>query len=92
MKRLPSFRVVSSGETYEDPVFLVDLDDDIEAPSVTNGAEQVVERIIDDYGPHRRIFYRDSMGHWDELAHDGRRFTGFKAGTDGFTPPAARHP
>lgn len=47
--------------------------------SVTNDAEAVVEHLVKLY-PGRRIFYYDSYGMLDELAHDGEKFTGFKPG------------
>lgn len=67
-----------------DAVFLVDNDD---GRSVTNDAEAVVSSVLQKLG-NRRIFYRDTMGVWDELVHDGKRFTDFRAGTGSFTPPA----
>ncbi len=45
--------------------------------SVTNDAEWVVENILNQYNPPKRIVYRDSEGQWDELVHDGRRFVAF---------------
>lgn len=45
--------------------------------SVTNAAEEVVAFLLPLY-PGRRIIYRDTEGRWDELAHDGKKFTGFK--------------
>jgi hypothetical protein len=44
--------------------------------SVTNDAEGVCRRVWHDY-PGRRIIYRASDGEWDELEHEGGRFTGF---------------
>lgn len=44
--------------------------------SVTNAAEQVVEWLLPRF-PNRRYFYCDAMGEWDELGHDGAKFTGF---------------
>jgi len=32
--------------------------------------------------PGFRIIYRDSMGNWDELCHDGALFTGFAPARD----------
>lgn len=49
--------------------------------SVTNDAEGVVERINRRF-PGYRIFYRDSMGNWDELLHDADRFRGFAPARD----------
>lgn len=45
-------------------------------PTVTNDAEQVVERMAPRVGS-RRLLYYDSEGELTELKHDGPRFTGF---------------
>ena len=44
--------------------------------SVTNDAENVVVEVL---ARHRvdRIIYRDTEGRWDELRHDGSKFTDF---------------
>jgi len=48
--------------------------------SVTNNAEEVVEFVLDYYSTTtKRIFYRDTMGNWDEMTHDGEKFVGFKS-------------
>jgi hypothetical protein len=55
--------------------------------SVTNAAEDVVDKILarwadvraDRIGGPIPIIYRDSSGRWDQLLHDGRQFTGFRA-------------
>jgi hypothetical protein len=52
-------------------VFIVDCDIGM---SVTNDAENVVEKLLTNYG-NKRIIYRDTMGSWDELCHDGKKFT-----------------
>lgn len=44
--------------------------------SVTNDAEAVVYKLVNEYGD-KRIVYKDSDGRWDELLHDGDQFTGF---------------
>jgi hypothetical protein len=44
--------------------------------SVTNDAERVCAVVNAAY-PCHRIIYRDTMGKWDELAHDNGRFTGY---------------
>lgn len=49
--------------------------------SVTNDAEAVVAALEADY-PGWRFFYRDTDGAWDELQHDGSRFTGFAPARD----------
>jgi hypothetical protein len=58
-----------------DCVLVIDRDDG--HLSVTNDAEKVVAEILEQFGVGRRIIYRDTMGRWDELKHDGKRFTGF---------------
>ncbi len=45
-------------------------------PTVTNDAEQVVERLAARVGG-RRLLYYDSDGELTELRHEGPRFTGF---------------
>lgn len=47
--------------------------------SVTNAADEVVAHIHRHY-PGRRIFYYDSEGRLDELAHEDGRFVGFRPG------------
>lgn len=61
-------------EVLADMVFLVDLD--MGNRSVTNDVEAVVAEVLALH-PGRRIVYRDSMGRWDELCHDGGAFTRF---------------
>lgn len=51
--------------------------------TITNDAEGVVERALAQLGNYDgkeppRIIYKDTMGEWAELGHDGHRFTGFK--------------
>lgn len=58
----------------DDVVYLRDLD---VGSSVTNDAESVVEYLYNTYG-NKRFVYRDTMGRWDELAHDHGRFTSFR--------------
>lgn len=67
-----SYSMVDSPKP-EEAVFLVDNDGPL---SVTNDAERVVAEVLAAH-PGRRIFYRDSMGSWDELKHNGEAFTGF---------------
>lgn len=45
--------------------------------SVTNDAGHVATELALHYGG-RRIYYRDTNGRWDELAHDCGKFVGFK--------------
>lgn len=66
-----------------DTIFIVDLD---QGKSITNDAEKVVERVVHDHGTVR-IIYRDTMGRWDELVHEGGIFKGF-APYAGPTPSA----
>lgn len=42
--------------------------------TVTNDAEFVVEQMLETYG-NMPIVYRDSCGQWDQLCHDGKKFT-----------------
>jgi hypothetical protein len=56
-------------------------DRDLGNISVTNDAEGVVRRVWHDY-PGRRIIYQASDGAWDELVHEGGRFTGFAPARD----------
>ena len=52
--------------------------------SVTNDAENVIERLLTEYGITReRVIYDDSDGRTDELLHANGKFTGFKAGHEG---------
>lgn len=57
----------------EHTVFLIDLDGVL---SITNDAERVCKRVNAEW-PGVRIFYKDSSGDWDELAHRSGEFTGF---------------
>jgi hypothetical protein len=47
--------------------------------SVTNDAEEVVRKVLQEFSG--QIVYRDTDGRWDELVHDGVKFTGFGATT-----------
>jgi hypothetical protein len=55
-------------------VILVDRDGPV---SVTNDAENVVAYVLERYLKKPRILYKDTDGEWDELLHDGEKFTGF---------------
>ena len=68
------FRVVKVSDV-DRIVWIVDYDGG--ERSVTNDAEAVVAALESRY-PGYRVIYRDSMGAWDELCHQGDRFTGFK--------------
>ena len=55
--------------------------------SVTNDAELVVRELLESrqLRPTQRLLYRDTLSRWDELLHDGCRFTGFRhIGGDSF--------
>jgi hypothetical protein len=70
-----SFEVVLANQQV---VAIRDLD---AGRSVTNDAERVVS-VLHREGMLRsqRLLYRDTMGDWDELLHDGKgRFTGFQS-------------
>jgi hypothetical protein len=56
-----------------DTVWMLDGDGPI---SITNDAEQIVERLHRQYG-NRRIVYRDTDGEWRELRHRNGIFLGF---------------
>jgi len=64
------------GIQFADGACLV-TDLDTGSVSVTNDAERIVPFLLWAYGYYRRIIYRDSEGHWDEMKHDGKAFTGF---------------
>lgn len=61
-----------------DFLLLVDLD---LGKSITNDAENVIADLVRDgaLADGKRVLYRDTLGRWDELLHDGMRFTGFRA-------------
>lgn len=57
-------------------VLLVDQD---RGMSVTNDAENVIADLAaEGLLQGRAVLYRDTDGRWDELGHDGARFTGFR--------------
>jgi hypothetical protein len=60
--------------TAADFIAVIDQDAGV---SITNDAAAVVTYLLAEYGSDRRFFYRDTMGRWDELLHDGHRFTDF---------------
>ena len=57
----------------DNTVWMLDGDGPI---SITNDAEQIVERLHRQYG-NRRIVYRDNDGEWRELRHRNGVFIGF---------------
>jgi hypothetical protein len=66
-------------EITPDAVFIVDDCDEHQCMSVTNDAEQVTEFLFKTIGD-KRIFYKDTMGQWDELLHNKGVFQNFKPG------------
>ena len=66
----------------DEAIFIIDNDI---GKSVTNDAEGIVARLVGLHG-NKPIFYRDTMGQWDELVHNNGVFTGFNFGTRGFDP------
>lgn len=72
-------RAAFTVETHGRVVAVVDQSAFKKSMSVTNDAENVV-RYLHDEGllRHERLVYRDTMGCWDEIRHDGAgRFQGF---------------
>lgn len=62
-------------------ILIIDLDN---GKTVTNSAEEVIEDLNRSiYGGigHRQVYYRDTMGRFDQLQTDHGRFTGFAPGT-----------
>jgi hypothetical protein len=58
------------------------------ARTITNDAEFVVETLVRENAlRERRLFYQDSEGQIDELAHTGKRFLEFHAGHSGVILP-----
>lgn len=51
------------------------------APSVTNDAENVTQYLFEMFG-NKQIFYKDTVGDWDELVHDKGVFKDFKRGVN----------
>ena len=56
-------------------VFLIDTG---KGKSITNDAEHVV-RVINDEHAGKRVFYKDTLGSWDELVHNNGLFLRFAA-------------
>ena len=54
-------------------VFLIDTG---KGKSITNDAEHVV-RVINDEHAGKRVFYKDTLGSWDELVHNNGTFLRF---------------
>lgn len=58
-----------------DMVFIIDTGAGV---SVTNDAEAVVYELVNVHKiGDKRIIYKDTMGNWDELVHDGDQFIEF---------------
>ena len=63
-------------EVTDNLVVLEDLD---QGRTVTNDADPVIADLAQEgLLRGRRVIYRDTMGRWDELLHDGTRFAGFR--------------
>ncbi len=73
----------STERVDENTVWIVDVGHN-SGKSVTNDAENVVQQILNLYG-NRRIMYCDSDNRWDELLHDGNKFTGFGPGIEAYS-------
>jgi hypothetical protein len=60
--------------------FVVAIEDNDDGRSVTNDVERVVSKLFrDGYLRKQPLVYRDTMGLWDEILHDGHgHFTGFR--------------
>jgi hypothetical protein len=61
--------------------------------NVTDDAERVVHEVLQGHQllPKQRLLYRDTLGRWDELVHDGHHFTGFRhIGGDSFVDAVHR--
>ena len=75
MKARAHFRIVGHDWHNNKRILLIE---DLNGPmSVTNDAENVVADLLAAGHSNYRIVYRDSMGQWDELLHNGFRFIGF---------------
>ena len=68
-------------EVTEEYIYIHDTTSGKPCKSVTNDAEWVVLQLNPGT---RRIFYRDTMGRIDELAHENGIFTLFKPGDGGY--------
>ena len=70
------YAILHLSESHKDTMFVIDNNGDT---SVTNNAANVVKDVLSQHycKPDSRIIYRDSMGRWDEMKHDGKAFVGF---------------
>jgi len=69
-----------SAELYVERALILvrDRSDVSGGPTVTNAAESVIADLAAGMGVKgRRVVYLDTLGVWDELLHDGERFTGY---------------
>jgi hypothetical protein len=59
-------------------IIVRDRSNELNTISVTNAAESVIADLAAGMGIEgRRVVYLDTLGIWDELLHDGSRFTGY---------------
>ncbi len=74
MKGVAAFKIMHTTDTF---VLIADMDSD-GFPSITNSAHGVIELLSVQMNlTNRAVIYRDTMGRFDELRHDGHKFTGF---------------
>ena len=59
---------------FEDDKAVFIMDVDAGGPSITNDAENVCRQLLT-LRKMKRIIYRDTMGNWDELSHNGMVFS-----------------
>lgn len=76
MKRIPSYLI--EVET-DDHIILRDIGPWEDHPTITNGAELVVQEMLPQLRG-RKLYYYDSEGELDELVVADGKFTGFAAG------------
>jgi type 1 glutamine amidotransferase len=73
-------RTQFSVERHSDITAIVDKTStsEIAHMSCTNAAEAVIEAIKRHYGSlSKYVIYKDTIGAWDRLLHDGNKFVGF---------------
>jgi len=73
--RIADYTIVTVNDLH---VVLIDNDAN-GRPSVTNSAEAVIRDLDARLGGlgTRRVFYRDTVQHYDELKHDNGQFKGY---------------
>ena len=80
MNNLPEFDIVFQNENF---VLIRDRALERNCMSVTNGAEEVVSRLYEQYNLGRKfLFYIDTEGQVDELTHEQGTFIGFAPGCE----------